>query len=567
MNRTGGELIAAILQRQGIGSVFALGGASHLHVLDPLDRQGTKILSHRHEAGAVGAADGYARASGKPGVALIIADQGLANAVGALAVAYQALSPVLVLVAVPPRRMAEAEASIDQDKLALVAPVSKWARTCPARARLADFIHTALKQAVSGRAGPAVLLVPEEQLQQTGEEGEAQIAPYPPIPPAAPEPGAVDAAAALIAKAKRPLIVAGAGVATPAAAHALQEFATRFDLPVMANGRGRGAVPEDFEGSMSWPFGQIAAADADLILLVGARLTQRLGLGLPPRFAPGAQFVQIDMAPEAFHRNRPVDVPILADAALALRALQARLELLAPLAHEAPGWLHARLAPRKARVADLMALREGPLHPLSLAAAIAQVMPEDAVYCGDGADIQNWMYGAIAIRRLRGFMDHYPMGAMGSVTAMAVGAAAALAEACTSPPPVFLVTGDGSIGFHPAELHAAQRAGLRLIVVVGNDGAWGTERHGQLKSAVGRAINTDLGFLPYEKLGEAFGLLGLRADCRASLAAALETAMAAKGPVLINAVIDPEAGAALKSDPLLRMILFSDILEGQAALA
>ena len=116
----GGQLVADVLTKSGIRTVFALGGASHTYLLKPLDEAGVTIVSNRHEAGAVGAADGYARVSGRPGVALIVADQGLPNAVGGLAVAWHAASPVIVLVASPPRPHAEADRAIDQDQLCLL---------------------------------------------------------------------------------------------------------------------------------------------------------------------------------------------------------------------------------------------------------------------------------------------------------------------------------------------------------------------------------------------------------------------------------------------------------------
>ncbi|MDH3885377.1 MAG: thiamine pyrophosphate-binding protein, partial [Desulfobacterales bacterium] len=154
MSYTGGQLITDILTGTGINTVFAVGGASHTYVLQPLADAGVEIVSNRHEAGAVGAADGYARIKGAPGVAMIVADQGLPNAIGALAVAWHAASPVVVLVACPPRPHAEADRGIDQDKLALVAPISKWARSVPSVDRLEDYLQTALKHAMSGRPGP-----------------------------------------------------------------------------------------------------------------------------------------------------------------------------------------------------------------------------------------------------------------------------------------------------------------------------------------------------------------------------------------------------------------------------
>jgi acetolactate synthase-1/2/3 large subunit len=211
---------------------------------------------------------------------------------------------------------------------------------------------------------------------------------------------------------------------------------------------------------------------------------------------------------------------------------------------------------------------------LHLARAVNERLPGGSQVLADGADIATWMYGGIRIRGLRGFMDHYPMGAMGSCTALAVGAAAALKElhahagedaAADAEPPTVLITGDGAIGFHPAELHAAALAGLNLKVIIGNDGAWGTELHGQLQ-AIGRDINTRLGQLNYEKLADVFGGQGIRIETMSELEDKLDLAFRTPGLVIVNVLIDPEAGMELKHNPDVRMILFSDILSGQADL-
>jgi acetolactate synthase-1/2/3 large subunit len=172
------------------------------------------------------------------------------------------------------------------------------------------------------------------------------------------------------------------------------------------------------------------------------------------------------------------------------------------------------------------------------------------------------MYGALRVRQAPGFLDHYPMGAMGVGTPLAVGAAAAALEQAlaTGEPlrPVLLTTGDGSFGFYPAELHAAAQAGLKLICVIGNDGAWGTELHGQIK-AIERTVNTELGYERYELVGRGFGCQGEFVGSLAELQPAIERAFAASGPSVINVIIDRAAGAQLKSEPLAQMIMFDDL--------
>ena len=566
---TGAELIASQLQGLGVTSVFAVAGASHMMLLDALDRAGIGIVSSRHESGCIGAADGYFRATGKLGVALIVADQGLANGIGGLSVASQAKSGVLVVGCNLPGRLRETQMEMDQNTLALVTPLTHWARAVPSAERLHDFFSTACRMALGANSGPVYLSL-EEGFFSAEVTGKSNVPAVVSVP--APTADAIAKAAQIIGAAERPMILAGAGATRASAGAALAKLSQQFGIPVTANAQGRGVVPEDFKTSFSWPFAQIAATDADCVIVVGSRLTQRQGFGLPPRFNGHARFIQIDIDADNLNRNRAMDVAIHADARLAVEALHAELTLQC-CSQKSPDWLVNALAPRAARVNALIdgASAEGPIHPLAMADAIARHMPEDAIYVGDGADIQSWMYAKVAIKTSPGFMDHYPQGAMGSGTPLAVGAAAAMADESKSagagkPRPVFLVTGDGSLGFHPAELHAAALAGLRLIVVVGNDAAWGTELHLQHK-VLGRTLNTELGYLPYEKLAEAFGCTGLLAENAAQLDAALQTALECDGPVLINAIIDQAPGRLLKEDPLLRMIMFSDLVEGQEHIA
>jgi acetolactate synthase-1/2/3 large subunit len=570
------EYIASRLALEGVRSVFAVAGASHTHLLDALDRRGVRIVSNRHESGAVSAADGYARASGRPGVALIIADQGLPNAIGGLAAAFEANSPVLVFVASTPPSWRAPGSNADAAQRAMVSALSKGAWFSGAAHEVPAQLDAALATARGARPGPVLLFIPADQLgaacDEAGPRRETEVASRSATERTsrrAPDPALIDTAADLLARAQRPLILAGAGATWGDAREGLERLVEHSATPLTANGLGRGLLAEDDERCFSWPYAQIAAREADCVLVVGSRLLQRQGFGVPPRFDARAKFIRIDIDPREGTRPRPFDVFIEADAGVACSALAEALVRRPSPPPERRGWLRRALEPRRERVAALAEAPRAGLHPLRLARLLQDRLPADALYVGDGADIQSWMYGAIRIRRPRGFLDHYPIGAMGMGTALAVGGAAALADGALEDqarvPPTVLVTGDGSLGFFAAELHAAARAGLRLIVIVGNDGAWGTEVHEQLH-AIGRTINTELGALPYERVAEGFGCTGLRARDEAELAAALDVAFAADGPVLVNALIDADAGAQLKSDPLLKMILFSDLAEGLRAL-
>ncbi len=564
---TGGMVVSRALARYGIRTVFSLAGASHTFLLEALERDGFRIISHRHESGCVSAADGFARVTGRLGVALIIADQGMPNAINGIATAFHACSPVLVLVARLPDSWTEAESEYDNLKHPLVGSISKWARTVPAAARLAEYVDAAAKRALTGRRGPVVLQIPQEFLQSNVSDADATLLPIPQAARPAADSAAILRAAQLLQSASKPLLIAGAGACHGEAGAALRALVECSDLPIAGNGLGRGLVPEDGVRSFSWPFMQLVAREADVVCVIGARLKQRLGYGLPPRFAATAKFIQIDVEAEELSRNRRIDVAIVADAGLACRQLYEALESATVAGRQTAkraSWVRDAL---QARFLYLDALADSKIssdviHPLVLARAIARRVDSAAIVIGDGADIQNWMYAALPVRQAPGCLDHYPMGAMGVGTPLAVGAAAAAREIAdrtgTKPRPVVLTTGDGAFGFHPAELHAAAQAGLKITCIIGNDGAWGTELHGQAQ-AIGRAVNTVLGFPPYEKVAQGFGCDGLQVGDLSNLETALDAAFAHDGTFVVNAIIDRGAGAAIKTEPLAKMILFDDL--------
>lgn len=565
---SGGMVVSRALARYGSRTVFALGGASHAHLLDALDRDGFRIISNRHESGCVSAADGYARVTGRLGIALIIADQGMPNAINAIATAFHACSPVLILVAQLPNSWIEAESEYDSNKHPLVGAITKWARTVPAAERLAEYVDVAAKRALSGRPGPVVLQMSQEYLSATMADYGAAARPPAELARAAADPAQIARAASLLANAQRPLIIAGAGATLAHARGSAEALATLVHdchIPIAGNGLGRGVVAEDWERSFSWPLMQIAARDADVVCVVGARLKQRLGYGLPPRFASDARFIQIDCEANELSRNRRIDVPIAADAALASQQLLAATQSLQTnhaVSSKRAEWLRHALRDRLSYLDEVERGNHGEVHPLVLGRELQRQLPADAIIVGDGADVQTWMYGALKVRRCPGFLDHYPMGAMGVGTPLAVGAAAAAHElalaAGTTVPPVLLTTGDGAFGFYPAELHAAALASLKLVCVIGNDGAWGTELHGQMK-AIGRSVNTELGYARYELVGAGFGCHAESVSTPAELKPALQRAFAASGPSVVNVKIDRSAGAQIKSDARAQMIMFDDL--------
>ena len=300
-------------------------------------------------------------------------------------------------------------------------------------------------------------------------------------------------------------------------------------------------------------------------MLVGARLRQRLGFGLPPRFDSRARFAQIDIVPTEFHRNRRIDLPIHGDACATAEALVETLEHRTLEIER--GWLADALVERDTRVAEVVdGAVPRPVHPTALAELLQRHRPAAGIYVGDGANIQNFMYSGIRITRPGGFLDHYPLGSMGIGLPLALGAAVAERDIAHKTggqaQPVLLVTGDGSLGFYLAELASLVQAKLPVVIVVGNDAAWGTERHGQLQ-ALQRTVNTDLGWQAFATVAEGLGCDGYRIESLTELSAALDSAFQREGPTLFDVIMDRDAGALTKTDPMLGMIMFNDLATGR----
>lgn len=564
---TGGQVISRILQGYGIETTFVLAGAAFANTLYALEEDGLTVISGRHETGTVGAADGYARVTGKPGIAMIAGKQGMPNAMGGIQSARMACSPVVVLANVYADPSRESVGEEAEDPLEMAKPYAKWCRTVPTPDRLAEFVHAAIRAATSGRPGVAVLGVPGS-IQAVTIEGDVPVDPHPlrtNVSEAAR--ASIDAAADLIANAERPMVLAGSGAGLSNAGAALQSLSANHGLPVLGHALGRGLVPEDLIHGFSWPLAQVAAKEADVVLAVGMRLSQRIGYGLAPRFHPNAKIAQIDLVADEFGRNRAIDVPLLGDAALTVEKLDAALTAQGHKPTGPPTWVNDAMAARLARINEL-GHDEDKIHPYRLGRDLMDVMPEDAIFVGDGADALNWMLGVVRARNARSYLDHYPLGSMGIGTALSIGAAAGereLARQQNRPArEVVLVTGDGSFGFYASEWNAAALAGLKVVCIIANDGAWGTEKNGQLHAA-GRNVNCELGQASYELIGQVFGCLGDRAEKPEEIKPALQRAFAADRTTIINVLTDPEAGLARKQDPRLQMITFEDLPKSHKA--
>ncbi len=554
---TGGQLVARALRAHGIDTVFGLAGTTHAHILEALDADNFKIVPSRSENGTVGAADGYARVSGKCGVALVIADQGVPNAMAAIATAWHACSPVLIIVGwYQGPAGAETETDVDHEKIPFVDTVTKWARTVPHISRVSEFVNAAIKRATSGRPGPVVLQVTSAMMADTIEMVKVIDIPITATPRSAPDPVQVADAAAALAKAKRPLILTGGGAHWSGAGAAIRAMAERLNIPVLGNALGRGLVPEDNRLGFCLHLASPALAEADAVLVLGARLKGRLGFGLAPQYRKDAIFIQVDIDPTELGRNRHIQIPVVSDVRLFVEALDAALAARGGRPFGAVPWTAAVLAERIAYLETKGRAASAPVHPYWIGREVMKRMPDDALLIMDGAQILSSIFATVRVQS-GPVLDHYALGSMGSCTPLMVGAcAAAHARAKTQnvkPRRVVMITGDGAFGYFSNEIGSAKAAGFNPIVVVANDSAWGVEWAGHIEK-FGRAINTELNSTRFDMIAAAHGCLGFRAESPADLGPALDQAFAANVPTVIDVVIDRAATLEYRKDAGMQML-------------
>ncbi|UCH86294.1 MAG: thiamine pyrophosphate-binding protein [Dehalococcoidia bacterium] len=546
----GGEMVARILEREGIREIFTLPGDVDL-ILRAAESRGFRIIDTRHEQAAGHMADGWARVTGRPGVAAVTSGPGVTDVVTAVANAYADAIPMLVLAGRSAIVEDETVAQQSLPQVEMMRPITKWAYTVPRPQRIAEFTAMALRQATTGRPGPVFLDIPDDVMKAQVEE-ERVFFPeeYRPKAPPAAQTEAIAKAMDALESAQRPVILAGGGVWFAQAADELREFAALTQIPVLANGKARGCVPEDTPLGFG-DFVPLAAGQPDVVLVLGARLGLFTGGRYLSLIPASAKVIQVDIEGEEIGRNRDVQLGIVGDCREVLRQL-----LEGARQHPWPqrdAWLEVLGRTRQGRsqaFAAGLASSEPPIHPFRLATEVARFLPDDAIIAADGGEAWDWMNSAAVVKRPGHWLSHGYLGCLG--VGLSFGMAAKLAHPNK---PVLVTTGDGSIGLNFAEFHTAAKHNLPVVVVVFNDKAWGMCKHGQeMARGKGQTVATELGLVHYEKAAEGLGAYGELVEKPADIVPALKRAFKSGKPACLNVLIDPDAvspatigGAAMSS--------------------
>lgn len=538
---TGGELLVRTLKRAGVEHLFGIHGAHLETIFQACRDHGLPIIDTRHEVAAGHAAEGYARALRRLGVAMGTAGPGFTNLLTSITSAYLDRSPVLYLSG--SAGLAQAETNTLQagfDQVAMAAPVTRWAHRVSVTRDIPRLAAQAIRIATAEPMGPVLLDLPMDVLSARIEEDTA------PVPqhltffsPGAPRPELITEAIELLASAQRPVILVGAGVWYSQAEQELRQLAERTGIPVYSDFQGHGLLPASHP-LYGGTFHKLADLDQpggrpDVVLAVGVRFGL-FTLGASDLLVPAAaRLIHVETDAREIGRLREVEIGIIADSRETLRALDAQAATRSW--RDLTAWqqvIHQAKTARRARLAAAAEQHGSGVHPYQVVAAIADCLPGDALVIGDGAESYHWLNEVIALDHPGSYLTHGFLGAVGHGLGLSIGAKVAHPSR-----PVLCLAGDGAVGFTLAELDTMVRLNLPVVVLVMNNRSWGASQHFQeMVSGKDKLTGTRLADTRYDEVAAAFGCHAERVTRAEQLRGAIRAAFASGRPACINAIVD-----------------------------
>jgi acetolactate synthase-1/2/3 large subunit len=531
----GGRIVARALKSRGISHLFTLSGGHLFSIYDGCKAEGIEIVDVRHEQTAVFAAEGFAKATRRLGVAALTAGPGVTNGISAIAGAQANCSPICVLGGRAPELRWGSGSLQEIDHLPFVSPLVKSGETVKEAARIGERTAAALDLAISAPFGPTFVDYP---LDVVFSEAEATLpSPEPPLAQPAAE---VEEAAALLTAAERPAIMAGTGLYWGRGEDELRALAEALGIPVFLNGLGRGCLPADHELAFSRARGA-GLNGADVALVAGVPIDFRLGFG--GSFGEETKLIRLDAAANELTANRAPEVDLVGDVAATLAAIRETVGGAQPRTGD---WLTSlREVEAEKRAAEQDELNDGrsPLHPVRIYKELGEVLDRDAIVVGDGGDFVSYAGRFVNTYEPGCWMDPGPFGCLGAGPGQALGAKLARPQR-----QVCLLLGDGAFGFAGMEFDTLARHGVPVVGVMGNNGIWALEHH-PMKFLYGYSVAAELRpETPYEKVVEALGCEGSVVSGPADLRPALERAFESGRPTLVNVLTDPEVVYPRKSN-------------------
>ncbi len=545
MKLSGAEIFVECLKKEGVDTIFGYPGGVVLNIYDVLHQQ--REIRHiltKHEQGAVHAADGYARASGKPGVVLVTSGPGATNTVTGIATAYMDSIPLVVFTGQVPMSMIGNDAFQEADIVGITRPCTKHNYLVSDVSKLASTIKEAFHIAMTGRKGPVLIDLPKDvSVNKTDFAYPSKVDLKGFKPTLHGNLQQIKRALSLMKKAERPVLFTGGGVILSGAAEELKKIAKKTWIPVTSTLMGLGGFPGDDALFLGMPgmHGTCAAnlslQNADLIVAVGARFDDRV-TGKIDAFAPKATIVHIDIDPTSIKKNVPVDVPIVGDCRNTLRELGKLIaaERGAKWKTKHKDWLSQIDKWRKDRPL-IYRERKGKIAPQYVVEEIYKATKGKAIITTEVGQNQMWAAQFYKFHSPRQFLSSGGLGTMGYGFPAAIGAQFACPDRV-----VFDIAGDGSIQMNIQEMATAVQHRLPVNIAILDNRFLGMVRQWQQLFYDCRYASTCLTSAPdFVKLAEAYGAVGIRVTRKEDVPDAIREAISIKNTVILDFVVDREA--------------------------
>ena len=544
----GAEILIEALLHEGVDSVFGYPGGAVLHIYDELWRHRERITHYlvRHEQGAVHMAEGYARSSGKVGVALVTSGPGATNAVTGIANAYMDSTPIVVITGQVPLPLIGTDAFQEVDTVGITRPCVKHNYLVRDARDLAGVVHEAFFLARSGRPGPVVIDIPKDVSAARCSYSRLDHIAFPCAEKrAAPDAQAIGRAADAILESERPVLYVGGGIVNSGASEALLAFAEGLQLPVTPTLMGLGGFPSahplclNMLGMHGTYAANMAVAESDLLVAVGVRFDDRV-TGKLATFAPHARVIHVEIDPANIGKNVLPTLSITADAREALAALSeeivARGEAAVgeSIARRAAWWERLRAWQREQPLRFSGSAEQ--IKPQTVIRELHRLTKGEAIVTTDVGQHQMWVAQFYPFTRSRQLITSGGLGTMGYGLPAAIGAQLAFRDLL-----VVAVVGDGGFQMTNQELATAVQYNLPVKILIMNNGYLGMVRQWQEMFYDRAYSEVDISVAPdFVKLAEAYGAGAFRAATPEELPAVLEAALAYPGVAVIDVLVSKE---------------------------
>jgi acetolactate synthase-1/2/3 large subunit len=537
--------VAERLHAHGVEALFTLGGGHIVELLDGCADAGVPLIGMRHEGAVTMAAQGFALATGRPGVCAVTAGPGFTNCLTGFADAALSNMPLVLIAGRTALKRRGRGAVQDVDQESMLAALAKWRAVAYNAQSLQRLVDEAFHMATSGRPGAAYLEVPHDVFMTRMEAAEGPWGFPDQLTRSEAAPADLERALDALRTATRPIVLAGGGAFWSGAGEAIAAFCTAAEIPVTTTSAARGLVPDGHP----WCLGSLvhagaALVSADCVLILGSAFNGNLVYGGPPLFREDQTLIQVDISSDQVGGSRRADIAVQGD----VREVMLQMTRSGLRSQSGSAWLELGrelvAGSRQLWDSQVDGYQGALVHPGALCREVAEFARSAwhgaSTLVADGGDTLTW---ALAYGDAEG-----PGRMLSTTTALGtlgVGLPFALAAKVARPEePVVLITGDGAFGLSAMEMDTAARHRLPVIVVVANNGGWGDVRHHQ-REMYGREVASQLADTRYDLLAEALGCHGERVEKLAELRPALERAAGAGAPALVDVRTDPDVLSAL----------------------